>query len=332
MNLAPGTALVTGGAGFIGSHLAERLLREGMKVRVLDNFTTGRRENIDAIRDAAGRDASRLELIEADIRNDADNAAALKGVDLVFHQAALGSVERSTQDPLTSHEVNATGTLRLLLAARNARVRRFLFAGSSSVYGENLALPKTEEMPTLPMSPYALSKSSGEMHTRLFSRLYGLESLTLRYFNVFGPRQNPRSQYAAVIPLFIDRLHRGESPVVHGDGEQSRDFTYVENVVEANIRAAQAPADKVAGRIFNIACGNRYSLNYLLDILRRLTGRDVAAAFADPRPGDVRHSQADISLAREAFGYEPVVSFEEGLRRTVENYRTGALALDETGA
>jgi nucleoside-diphosphate-sugar epimerase len=256
----------------------------------------------------------------------------LKGIDLVFHEAALGSVERSIQDPLTSHEVNATGTLRMLLAARNAKVKRFVFAGSSSVYGENQLLPKTEEMITLPMSPYALSKRSGELHTRLFSRLYGLESLTLRYFNVFGPRQNPRSQYAAVIPLFIDSLHRGEAPIVYGDGEQSRDFTYVENVVEANIRAARAPADKVAGRIFNIACGNRYSLNYLLDILRNLTGRNVAASFADPRSGDVRHSQADISLAKDSFGYDPAVSFEEGLRRTVDYYRTTAMPVGEAGA
>jgi nucleoside-diphosphate-sugar epimerase len=329
----PGTrALVTGGAGFIGSHLTERLLAEGFQVRILDNFSNGRRENVTAVRDAAGSNARALDVLEGDLRSDADIASALKGVEVVFHLAALGSVERSIRDPLTSHEVNATGTIRLLLAARDAGVRRVLFAGSSSVYGENLALPKNEEMLTMPMSPYAASKRDGEIYCRLFQRLYGLETITLRYFNVFGPRQNPNSQYAAVIPLFIDRLMRNEPPLVQGDGEQTRDFTFVENVVEANVKAARAPAEKVSGRIFNIACGDRYSLNHLLDILRRETGRNIPATYCDPRPGDVRDSQADISLARSSFGYEPTVSFEEGLRRTVEYYRNTALPVSEAGA
>jgi nucleoside-diphosphate-sugar epimerase len=329
----PGTrALVTGGAGFIGSHLTERLLAEGFQVRILDNFSNGRRENVTAVRDAAGSNARALDVLEGDLRSDADIASALKGVEVVFHLAALGSVERSIRDPLTSHEVNATGTIRLLLAARDAGVRRVLFAGSSSVYGENLALPKNEEMLTMPMSPYAASKRDGEIYCRLFQRLYGLETITLRYFNVFGPRQNPNSQYAAVIPLFIDRLMRNEPPLVQGDGEQTRDFTFVENVVEANVKAARAPAEKVSGRIFNIACGDRYSLNHLLDILQRETGRNIPATYCDPRPGDVRDSQADISLARSSFGYEPTVSFEEGLRRTVEYYRNTALPVSEAGA
>jgi nucleoside-diphosphate-sugar epimerase len=332
MTQGSSTALVTGGAGFIGSHLAERLLAEGYQVRVFDNLSTGRRENLEEIRLTAARVAGRLEVIEGDIRNEKELAPALAGVDVVFHQAALGSVERSIQDPLTTHDVNATGTLRLLVAARNAGVKRFIFAGSSSVYGENEALPKTEEMQTLPMSPYALSKRSGELHARLFHRLYGLEALTIRYFNVFGPRQNPHSQYAAVIPLFIDSLMKGEAPTVNGDGEQSRDFTYVDNVIEANLRAARAPAEKVAGRIFNIACGDRYSLNQLLDILRRLTGRDIPAVHAAARAGDVRHSQADISLARASFGYDPVVSFEEGLRRTVEYFRRTVQPVGGAGA
>jgi nucleoside-diphosphate-sugar epimerase len=332
MNPPSTRALVTGGAGFIGSHLTERLLAEGFQVRILDNFSNGRRENVTAVRDAAGSNARALDVLEGDLRSDADIASALKGVEVVFHLAALGSVERSIRDPLTSHEVNATGTIRLLLAARDAGVRRVLFAGSSSVYGENLALPKNEEMLTMPMSPYAASKRDGEIYCRLFQRLYGLETITLRYFNVFGPRQNPNSQYAAVIPLFIDRLMRNEPPLVQGDGEQTRDFTFVENVVEANVKAARAPAEKVSGRIFNIACGDRYSLNHLLDILRRETGRNIPATYCDPRPGDVRDSQADISLARSSFGYEPTVSFEEGLRRTVEYYRNTALPVSEAGA
>src|SRR5512140_166044 len=323
MNPDSTTALVTGGAGFIGSHLSERLLREGFPVRILDDFSTGRRENIEAIRRGVGPNAAeRLQVIEGDLRNDRDLARALDGVQVVFNEAALGSVARSFEDPLTTHEINSTGTLRLLLAARSAGVRRFLFAGSSSVYGENLELPKTEEMTTLPMSVYGQTKRAGEIYVRLFHTLYGMDTVTLRYFNVFGPRQNPDSDYAAVIPLFINGLLRGRTPVVHGDGEQTRDFTYVENVVDANIRAARAPADAVSGRIFNVACGERYSLNCLLDILRREIGTDMTARHGEPRPGDVRHSQADITLARKSFGYEPVVPFDEGLRRTIQSYRT----------
>jgi UDP-glucose 4-epimerase len=324
------TVLVTGGAGFIGSHLVERLLKEGCSVRVLDNFSTGRHENLAAAREAAGAPAQRLVVFEGDLRHEEDVRGALSGVSLVFHQAALGSVERSVQDPMLSHEVNATGTLRLLMAAKEAGVRRFLFAGSSSVYGENEALPKKEDMPTLPLSPYAISKLDGETYCRVFARLYGLDTVTLRYFNVFGPRQNPRSQYAAVIPLFIDRMLKNEPPLVDGDGEQSRDFTYVDNVIEANILAARAPGEKVRGRLFNVACGTRHTLNDLVAILRRAFGTGIAAQHRSPRPGDVRHSQADISLAQACLGYTPVVSFEEGLKRTVDYYRRAAGASPKT--
>lgn len=309
--------LVTGGAGFIGSHLVDALIEEGLGVRVFDNFSSGRRENLEPAQEAARRKGVPFEIVEGDLRNDADVKAAVRGTKVVFHEAALGSVERSVQDPLTSNEVNVTGTLRVLVAAREAGVRRVLFAGSSSIYGDLDLLPKTEAMPARPISPYGLTKLAGEQYMRIFARIYGLETVTLRYFNVFGPRQDENSIYAAVIPLFISRLTRGEPPQVNGDGETSRDFTFVENVVRANLLAARAPAAKVSGQIINIACGSRHSLNAMLATLRRLTGRDIASEHRDERVGDVRHSQADITLARELLGFEPTVSFDEGLARTV---------------
>ena len=304
-------ALVTGGAGFIGSHLAEALLREGHEVRVLDNFATGRRQNLDDFGDE-------IELMEGDIRSYERVHNAVRGCELVFHQAALPSVPRSVQDPLTSTAVNVEGTLNVLLAARDAEVRRVVCASSSSVYGQNPELPKHEALQTLPISPYAVAKLAGEGYCRSFNQVFGLETVSLRYFNVFGPRQDPNSQYSAVIPKFITMLQAGESPLVHGTGEQSRDFTFIENVVHANLAAAaNGPGD---GSAFNVAYGEQYSLNDLLDMLREELGTDVQAEYGPERPGDVRHSLADISRAREAIGYAPEVSFREGLRRTIQAY------------
>jgi len=299
--------LVTGGGGFIGSNLVERLLRGGARVRVLDNFATGRRENlIDVLGD--------IELIEGDIQSYERVHNAVRGCEVVFHLAALPSVPRSIQDPLTSNASNVIGTLNVLLAARDEGVRRVVYASSSSVYGANRELPKREEMPAVPIAPYAVAKLAAENYCRSFSEVYGLETVSLRYFNVFGPRQDPLSQYAAVIPNFITALMRGEPPVIYGDGEQSRDFTYVENAVEANLLAADAP--NVRGQVFNIACGERISLNELVTELRSLTGRDLEPVHEPARPGDIRHSLADISRAREALGYEVNVDVREGLART----------------
>jgi nucleoside-diphosphate-sugar epimerase len=300
--------LVTGGAGFIGSHLVERLLAEGYEVRVLDNFSTGRRENLLDL----GRE---VELIEGDIQSYERAHTAVRGCHIVFHQAALPSVPRSVQDPLTTNAANVIGTLNLLLAARDSGVRRVVFASSSSVYGANAGLPKTEDQRPVPVSPYGVGKLAAEGYCRSFWEVYGLETVALRYFNTFGPRQDPLSQYAAVIPKFVSAFLTGERPIVFGDGEQSRDFTYVENVVDANVRAAYA--SEVAGRVFNIASGTSLSVNQLLGRLRELTGRDVEATYAAARPAEVRHSRADVSAAEGALGYRPTVSFEEGLERTI---------------
>ncbi|MBI5835917.1 MAG: SDR family oxidoreductase [Candidatus Eisenbacteria bacterium] len=310
--------LVTGGAGFIGSNLVERLLADGASVKVLDNFSTGRRCNLDFAR--APDVASRLEVLEGDIRDLEACRAAARGVEVVFHQAALPSVQRSVEDPVASHQVNATGSLHVLQAAREAGARRVVYASSSSVYGENPALPKTEEHETRPMSPYAISKLAGEQYARVFHQLYGFEAVALRYFNVFGPRQDPDSHYSAVIPRFIRRLLSGDPPDIYGDGEQSRDFTYVANVVEANLKAATA-AD-APGRAFNIALGGRVSLNELLRMLAEILGVPARARHLEARKGDIRHSQAGIELAREVLGYRGEVSLEEGLRRTVEHFRS----------
>jgi len=303
--------LVTGGGGFIGSHLVDRLLAEGLEVRVLDNFATGKRENL---LDVAGR----IELVEGDVQSYERAQNAVGDADVVFHQAALPSVPRSVQDPLTSNATNVTGTLNVLLAARDAQVRRVVFASSSSVYGANPDLPKREDMATLPIAPYAVAKQAAESYCRSFTQVFGLETVALRYFNVFGPRQDPLSQYSAVIPNFITAALDGNQPVIFGDGEQSRDFTYIDNVVEANICAMRA--EGVAGRSFNVAAGHRTSLNRLVELVAEITGRPLQPRYEPPRPGDVRHSEADVTRAENELGYRTIVSLEEGLRRTIATY------------
>jgi UDP-glucose 4-epimerase len=307
--------LVTGGAGFIGSHLVERLLAGGHVVRVLDNFSTGSRANLPF----AGRYGAALEVIEGDIRNGQAVASALAGVSLVFHQAAMRSVPRSVEDPLGANEHNVTGTLNVLEAARRTGVRRVVYASSSSVYGDRPDLPKREDQPPAPISPYAVSKTAGEQYAAVWHRLFGLETVGLRYFNVFGPRQDPASEYAAVIPRFILWGLRGEPLQVHGDGEQSRDFTYVDNVVDANVTAAHA--DGVGGEVFNVGCGARVSLLDIAARLETLLGRRLERRHGPARPGDVRHTLADIDKAKRMLGYMPVVGFDEGFRRTLEYFR-----------
>jgi UDP-glucose 4-epimerase len=304
--------LVTGGAGFIGSHIAEKLLELGHEVRVLDNFSTGRRENLASFVDA-------VELIEADIRDVDAVGRAVSGVEVIFHEAALASVPRSVADPVSSNDVNVTGTLNLLTAGRDAGVRRLVYASSSSVYGNSPELPKMETMASSPESPYAVSKLAAENYCHAFASLYDLECVSLRYFNVFGPRQDPGSQYSAVVPLFVTALLDGRSPVIYGDGEQSRDFTYVANVVDANLLAMSA--DGVSGETFNIACGGTTTVNDLLSKLQELTGSSAAAEYADPRPGDVKHSYADVSKAGRMLGLKACVSLEDGLGLTVDSYR-----------
>lgn len=301
--------LVTGGAGFIGSHICERLVREGQRVRVLDDFSSGKRSNLESFK-------ADVEVIRGDIRDAKTVADAMSGVDIVFHEAALGSVPRSVADPVTTHEVNITGTLNVLLAARDAGAQRVVYASSSSVYGDTEELPKHEAITPQPLSPYALSKLAGEHYISIFNRVYGFEAVALRYFNIFGPRQDPESQYAAVIPKFVTALVEGKPPVIYGDGHQSRDFTFVENVVEANLLASEA--EGVAGRAFNVACGGRYSLLELLERLKQIIGSDVEPVHEAARAGDVRDSQAAIEAARRAFGYKVAVDFDEGLKRTVE--------------
>ena len=301
--------LVTGGAGFIGSHVVKRLAAAGETVRVLDNFSTGRLENIVSVVDD-------IELIEGDLRSYHAVLAAVAGVDYVLHLAALPSVPRSVKDPITSADVNIMGTLNVLHAANSMGVKRVVIASSSSVYGSNPALPKREDMCPHPLSPYAVSKLSTEQFCQTFGHVYGMETVALRYFNVFGPGQNPQSQYAAVIPKFIDSLLHDEQLTVHGDGTQSRDFTYVDNVVQANLLACTA-AD-ASGGVYNIACGERHSLNELIGELEALVGKSARIEYAPTRAGDVAHSLADIALARSQLGYEPSVSFSEGLRRTID--------------
>ncbi|MBE7559851.1 SDR family oxidoreductase [bacterium] len=304
--------LVTGGAGFIGSHIVEHLVRCGDAVRVLDNFSSGRRENLAAV-------LAEIELVEGDLRDATTVRRAVEGCDYVIHQGAIPSVPRSVADPLTTHEVNATGTLNLLLAARDAGVRRVVSASSSSVYGETAELPKREDMLPRPLSPYAASKIMLEYYQAMFYRLYGLETVSLRYFNVFGPRQDPTSQYAAVVPIFAVKLLAGERPTIYGDGEQTRDFTYIDNVVEANLTALTAA--NAAGRVFNIACGQATTVNALYREIARLVGSDLAPIYAPPRAGDIRDSVADVSLARDLLGLSPRVDLVEGLRRTIQSFR-----------
>jgi len=299
--------LITGGAGFIGSNIATELVKRGESVRILDNFATGRKINIQPI-------DNQIELIDGDIRDFWTVAEAVNGVDYVLHQAALPSVIRSVKNPLTSNAVNIDGTLNVLDAARQAGVRRVVFACSSSVYGESETLPKVETMKPDPLSPYAITKLAGENYCKVYYRLYGLETVSLRYFNIFGPRQDPNSQYSAVIPKFIKSILSGQKPVIYGDGEQSRDFTYIANAVEANLKACTAPA--APGRCYNIACGQRFSLNQLLEMLAEISGKKVAAQYVDPRPGDILHSLADIEAAKQDLGYTVEHDFKTGLKET----------------
>jgi len=300
--------LVTGGAGFIGSHLTEELVRRGERVRVVDSLITGKRQNLTHI--------PGVEFLHGDLADLAVARQAVEGVDYVLHQAAIPSVPRSVDRPAESHRANVDALLNLLIASRDAGVKRLVFAGSSSVYGDTEVLPKTETMPTNPLSPYALQKLMGEMYGQMFTRLYGFETVTTRYFNVFGPRQDPGSPYSGVISLFIKALHDGTRPVIYGDGEQTRDFTYVTNVVDGVLRAAETPG--VSGHVFNVATSSRISLNQLLDTLKKIFGSNVEPIYKDARAGDVRDSQADISKAEKMLGYKPIVGLEDGLRETVK--------------
>jgi len=304
--------LVTGGAGFIGSHIAEELVRREKKVRIIDNFITGKRENLASFSD-------KIELIEGDIRDYKTCRKALKGVSYVLHQAALPSVPRSIQDPLLTNDINVRGTLTLLVASSEAKVKKFIFASSSSVYGDDPGLPKKEGKEGNPLSPYAASKFVGEKYCQAFSLTHGLRTVSLRYFNIFGPRQDPSSQYAAVIPNFITRILRNQNPVIFGDGEQSRDFTHVANVVLANMLALEKK--ELRGEVFNVACGERITVNSLASEINEVLGKNIAPVHEKPRPGDIRHSFADISKAREMLKYVPKIKFREGLERTIPWYK-----------
>lgn len=310
--------LVTGGAGFIGSNLAEELIRQGAKVCIIDNLITGFRENLDEIQ-------GDFDFVEGDINDDKSLSRAIDGVEIVFHQAALPSVPRSVDDPAETHNMCVNGTFNLLLKSRMSGVKRFIYAASSSAYGDQPTLPKVETMRPDPLSPYAAAKLVGELYCRSFNSVYGLETFSLRYFNVFGPRQNPSSMYSGVISRFIDALMTGKQPVIYGDGEQSRDFTYIANVVDANIKAAQAA--KGIGETMNVANGARITLNELLDTLKNITGKlDVKADFQQERRGDVKHSQADNRRAIECLGYKEIVSLEEGLKKTIEWWKSSRFA------
>ena len=304
--MAARTYVVTGGAGFIGSNVAEALVRRGDRVRIFDNFCTGKRENVAAV--GGG------EVIEGDLRDLGAVRAAVRGVDGVFHEAALRSVPRSVDDPMSTNDVNVGGTLNLLVACREAGVRRLVYASSSSAYGDDPTLPKVETLPANPISPYAVAKLAAEHYCRTFARLYGLETVSLRYFNVFGPRQDPESKYAAVIPNFLEKALAHEPLEVHGDGLQSRDFTYIDNVVQGNLLAMDVAG--VSGEVFNLACGSQHTLLAIADAIGAFLGRPLERRHVASRAGDVRHTKADISKARRLLGYEPTVPFDEGMRRT----------------
>ena len=306
--------LITGIGGFIGSSLARVLLARGEQVRGVDNFSTGKRENLNEI-------LARIQLHEADILDQNVIQQACSGVDYVLHQAAIPSVPKSVLDPLGSNRANVDGTVNVLVAARDARVKRVIYAASSSAYGDTPTLPKHEDMKPDPISPYAVAKLASEHYMTSFYSCYGLETVSLRYFNIFGPRQDPSSPYSGVLAKFTTQMLAGRQPTIFGDGEQSRDFTYIDNAVEANLRACQAPASAVAGRVFNVATGRRITLNETFQLLRELTGYSGPPAYAPERGGDIKHSLADISQAEKCLGYRPSVNFEEGLRRTVEWYR-----------
>ncbi len=304
--------LVTGGAGFIGGHLVDALLAEGATVRVIDNFSTGRRENIE-------HNLGRIDLHEADLCDPDAAARAVEGVELIFHEAAIPSVSRSVADPVASNRVNVGGTVQLLEAARRSgTVRKVVYAASSSAYGDTEVLPKVETMTPLPLSPYAVSKHTGEQYMAVFGRLFGFETLSLRYFNVFGPRQDPKSEYAAVVPRFVTMILQGEAPTIFGDGETTRDFCFIENTVQANLRGAKA---RTAGEVVNVACGARVSLNQLVGLINELTGRSVVPNYGPTRVGDVKHSLADIGAARRLIGYDPPYDLRAGLVKTVAFYR-----------
>jgi len=305
--------LVTGGAGFIGSHIAQTLAEQGHAVTVLDNLLTGHEENLADFRD-------RVDFVRGSITDLDTLRRCCDGVDVIFHQAALASVPRSVADPLASNEHNIDGTLKVFWAARETGVRRVVYAASSSAYGDTEVLPKREDMKADPLSPYAITKFVGELYGKVFTELYGLSTIGLRYFNVFGPRQDPHSQYAAVIPLFITRYLAGEAPVIHGDGGQTRDFTFIRNVVEANLAAAAAP-ETAGGKVYNIACGERITVGELCERIRAAVGSDIQPRHDEPRVGDVRHSLADISLARELLGWDPAIGLQDGLDATVAWYR-----------
>ena len=320
-----GRYLVTGAAGFIGSALVRALLERGERVRGFDNFETGRRENIQEV-------SSQIDFREADLLDIDGLRAACDGVDYILHQAAIPSVPKSIADPLRSNQVNINGTVNLLIAARDAGVKRVVYAASSSAYGDTPTLPKREDMVPSPISPYAVAKLSSEMYMKSFYRVYGLSTVSLRYFNIFGPRQDPTSQYSAVLAKFITQMLRGEKPTIYGDGEQSRDFNFIDNAVSANLLAATAPEQDVAGETFNIATGNRFTLNETFELLKPLTGYTGDVAYAAERRGDVRHSLADISRAEQKLKYKPLVDFKEGLRRTVEWYRTAPATQEHAAA
>jgi len=304
--------LVTGGAGFIGSHIVRRLVSDGQQVRVVDNLSTGTTSRLDDVRQS-------IDFLHGDLADEQVSEAAVRKVDCVFHQAAIPSVQRSINDPIGTNRANVTATLNLLECCRKANVRRFVYAASSSAYGDAEVLPKSESMPVNPLSPYALQKWVGEHYCKLYYKLYGLETISLRYFNVFGPAQDPHSEYSAVIPRFITALLTNRPITVYGDGEQSRDFTYVENVVEANLLAAEASS--APGEMCNIGCGKHVSLNALIGLLEEHIGVKAEVTYTEPKAGDVRHSLADIAHARRILGYEPRVMFDEGLKRTIEAFR-----------
>ena len=314
------TYLVTGGAGFIGPHIVRRLVARGEKVRVVDNFLTGSRDNLGDIID-------RIELIEGDIRDAELMRKLMKGARYCLHHAALPSVHQSIQDPMTSNEINITGTLNTLLAAKEAKVERFVYASSCAVYGDSQDLPKRENMPAEPFSPYAIGKLAGEKYTRAFYSLYGMPTVCLRYFNIFGPGQSPDSPYAAVIPIFISAMLADRPATVHGDGEQTRDFCYVDNVVSANLLACSAPAERVAGKVFNVASEKSYTINQLVENLNAIIGKEVKPIHTPPRNGDIRESAADISLARQYLGYVPSVGFTEGLDSTVRWFQRNSSSM-----
>jgi nucleoside-diphosphate-sugar epimerase len=307
--------LVTGGAGFIGSSLARALLARGDQVRVIDNFSSGKRENLADIVD-------RIELIEGDILDDRALARAVEGAEIVFHEAAIPSVPKSMAEPIENHAANATGTLRVLEEARRARIRRLVYAASSAAYGDDPVLPKVETMAPAPISPYGGSKLAGEQYAQIYAHAYGLETVCLRYFNVFGPRQDPASEYAAVIPKFITAVRDGKQPRIFGDGSQSRDFCYIDNVIEANFKAASVEARAASGGVFNIACGQATDLNRVVALIGDFLGRKVDPIYEDERAGDIKHSWADIAAARARLGYTAGVSFAEGLGRTIDWYKS----------